>query len=333
VILVVSHAADEHAVGVLGALERLGHPVVLMDTAAFPTRCSVTQRFEDGSAEWDLTVAGRTIDLGACGAGWWRRPQPFSLDPSLSPHLAEFTYAECYEAVAGLWAALDLVWVNPPSQDEAAHHKPYQLSVAGKVGLRTPRTVITNDPDVARRFVAANGPGNTVYKTFLASEQHWRETRILQPGELPLLEQVRLAPVIFQRYVPATADVRVTVVGDRMFPVAVTTPPGGYGVDYRIDMDAACFRPTTLSAGVEKRLRALMSALGLVYGAIDLRRTPSGEDVFLEVNPAGEWRFVEDRTGLPITEAVAQLLADLDRGREDASHDRGSTRRRRSGVP
>jgi glutathione synthase/RimK-type ligase-like ATP-grasp enzyme len=330
VILVVSHAADDHAVAVLGALERLGHPAVLLDTASFPVRSSLTQRFEDGVARWDLTTAGRSIDLGTCGAGWWRRPQPFVLDASLAPQVAEFTYAECYEAVAGLWAALDLAWVNPPPEDESAHHKPYQLAVAGRVGLRTPRTVITNDPEVARRFVAENGPGNTVYKTFLASQQHWRETRIVQPDELAVLERVRLAPVIFQRRVPATADIRVTVVGDRMFPVAVTTPPGGYSVDYRVDMDAACFRPTTLSPEVEHGLRALMRVLGLVYGAIDLRRTPSGEDVFLEVNPAGEWRFVEDRTGLPITEAVAELLARLDRGREDAPHDRGSTSRRRS---
>jgi hypothetical protein len=31
------------------------------------------------------------------------------------------------------------------------------------------------------------------------------------------------------------------------------------------------------------------------------------------VNPAGQWLFAEDRTGLPITEAVADLLTTLDR--------------------
>jgi glutathione synthase/RimK-type ligase-like ATP-grasp enzyme len=112
--------------------------------------------------------------------------------------------------------------------------------------------------------------------------------------------------------VAADADVRVTVVGDRLFPTAIRATPGGYDVDYRMDLAGATFTPTDLPQETERRLRALMARLGLVYGAIDLRRTPDG-DVFLEVNPAGEWRFIEERTGQPITDAMADLLTSLDR--------------------
>jgi glutathione synthase/RimK-type ligase-like ATP-grasp enzyme len=77
-------------------------------------------------------------------------------------------------------------------------------------------------------------------------------------------------------------------------------------------MENAKFEPTTLPVETEKRIFALMKRLGLVYGAIDLRRTPEGRHVFLEVNPAGEWRFVEERTGQPITKALAKLLIELD---------------------
>lgn len=80
-----------------------------------------------------------------------------------------------------------------------------------------------------------------------------------------------------------------------------------------MDLDGARFQPTTLPASTQKGIRAVMKRLGLVYGAIDLRRTPDHQDVFLEINPAGEWRFVEDRTGQPITEAMAELLVELDR--------------------
>ena len=54
-----------------------------------------------------------------------------------------------------------------------------------------------------------------------------------------------------------------------------------------------------------------MAAFGLVYGAIDMRLTAEGEYVFLEVNPAGQWLFIEERTGQPITAAVADCLAAL----------------------
>jgi glutathione synthase/RimK-type ligase-like ATP-grasp enzyme len=52
-----------------------------------------------------------------------------------------------------------------------------------------------------------------------------------------------------------------------------------------------------------------MKHLGLVYGAIDLRRTPEGEYVFLEVNTAGEFLFIEERTGQQISKALAEWLA------------------------
>jgi hypothetical protein len=313
VILVISHAADDHAVGVLAALHRGGHPAVLVDTARFPTEFSVAQHYENGGNSLALTVDGRTFELTECGAAWWRRPQPFVMHPGLDPKTVSFAYSECHEAIAGLWAALEARWVNPPDRDELAHHKPFQLAEAIKVDLRIPRTLITNDPSAARCFIDALGPDRTVYKTFLATEACWRETRVLRQEELVLLDHVRLAPVIFQEFVGGATNVRVTVVGEQVFATAIAAEPTGYGIDYRMDMDRARWEPTTLSDSTSAKLRALMQHLGLVYGAIDLLRTADGEDVFLEVNPAGEWRFVEERTGQPITAAVADLLAALDR--------------------
>lgn len=314
-IIVVSHPDDDHATGVLAALATRRHPVALVDTGLFPARSRLTQRFGDGPPRFELVLEDVALDLAPARVGWWRRPRPFTLHDGIAPDVAAFTYTECHEAIAGLWAALDLTWVNPPALDEVAHHKPYQLAIATEVGLPIPRTVITNDPDEAAAFSAANGPGRTIYKTFLATEEHWRETRLLRDDELALLDRVRLAPVIFQEFVPAVADIRVTVLGDRLFATAVTTAPGSYAYDYRMDLGGATFSPTELAPEMEAKLLALMRRLGIVYGAIDLRRTPDDGDVFLEVNPAGEWRFIEDRTGQPITEAMADLLIALDKER------------------
>ena len=75
-------------------------------------------------------------------------------------------------------------------------------------------------------------------------------------------------------------------------------------------------------AVVEERLRALQRRLGLVYGAIDMRRTAEGEHVFLEVNPAGQWLFVEERCGLPISQSVAGFLARAADAARPARHGR-----------
>lgn len=310
-IVVVSYAEDDHAARVLAALGERQHPAVLLDTGKYPSSTTLSHRFgsDDGVR---LSIDGVDVSLDDARVGWWRRPRPFALHEGIDPDVASFAYSECHEAVTGLWACLQLAWVNPPDRDEVAHHKPFQLHVAREVGLTVPRTLITNDPVAAAEFYEQNRPGRTIFKTFLATEEHWRETRILQADEVPLLDAVRYAPVIFQEFVPAVADIRATVLGDTVIAAAVTPAPQGYAYDYRMDLDGAQFEPTTLDSQTQKRVLALMRRLGIVYGAVDLRRTPEGDEVFLEVNPAGEWLFVEDRTGQPITEAMVDLLVGMD---------------------
>jgi glutathione synthase/RimK-type ligase-like ATP-grasp enzyme len=311
-ILILSHPADEHAMRVLEVLRREHHAAVLLDTAAYPVNMLLSERICVKGIKHNCRVDGELVDLDSCHSGWWRRPQPFTLHEGIDQNVAGFAYTECYEATAGLWAALDLNWMNQPELDEVAHHKPYQLKVATDIGLKIPTTLITNDPRAAREFAEECGAGRTIYKTFLATEQHWRETRILREEELDLLDQVQLAPVIFQELVPAQGDIRATVVGDEILAAEITQDPGAYSVDYRLDMPAARFTPTKLPDDISKKLRLLMRRLGLVYGAIDLRHTHDDDYVFLEVNPAGEWLFVEDRTHQPITDAVAHQLMKMD---------------------
>ena len=204
--------------------------------------------------------------------------------------------------------------MNDPTRDEVAGHKLYQLKVAGEVGLEIPRTHITNDPASARAFVAETGPDETVYKAFIAQPEAWRETRTLTDEEVAHLDDVALAPVIFQEYVPAEFDLRITVVGEEIFAVAIDASDTAYPTDYRMHLGEARVEVHDLPAEVRERLRAFMDRLGLVYGAIDMRRTPDGRYVFLEVNPSGLWLFTEEPTGLPITEAVVEWFLAHDEG-------------------
>lgn len=318
-IVVASHDDDDHAAAVLEHLHRSGAPVTMVDTGAFPQHSRLTQHFSGGTRRTVLASAGAVFDLDATRVVWWRRPRPYGLDPQLEPGMVPFALSEAHEAMSGMWHSLDATWVNPPDLDEVAHHKPYQLAVAGDLGLPVPETLITNDPAQACAFVERWGPAQTVYKTFLASESHWRETRVLREEEVDLLDHVALAPVIFQQRVQAVADLRVTVIGEDLFATEITKSPGGYDLDYRVDLGRARFRPTALPPSVEDGLRRLLARLGLVYGAIDLLKAADGAYVFLEVNPAGEWRFVEERTGQPMTAAMAALLTRL---HQEGSHDR-----------
>lgn len=309
-IIALSHPGDDHANAVGRMLGEAGVPVRLVDLSELPARASIALEMTNGSA---VRAAYRTevetIDLGAATAFWWRRPQWPDLTAMHDPDHHAFAMNEWNEALHGLWEVVGGRWMNPPATDLAASRKARQLQVARRVGLRTPRTLMTSDPDRARDFVANEGAGRAIFKTFSCTQAVWRETRVVTEADLSVLDTVRNAPVIFQEFVPAGEDIRVTVVGDQIFAAEISTGETSYTADFRPVLGEARTAATELPTTVASGLRALMAELGLVYGAADFRRTPDGDHYFLEVNTAGEFLFVERLTGLPITRAVADWLA------------------------
>lgn len=326
-ILAISYPGEEHTDDVVGRLERRGLNVLRIDLADFPGRTglSCTWNSSEGTRAVISTPDG-TFDLQGVRAAWWRRVRHPSVDPAITdPNAAAFVLSETNEAVDGMLDSLDCAWMNPRAADNAAHHKPLQWTVARQVGLAVPDTLVTTDPDHARRFIHRSSGCQTVFKAFIAMADAWRETRLVEPSDLDHLESVRLAPVIFQDYVPGV-DLRVIHVGEKFYTAELDARSTSYPVDMRMVIGEANVRSVSLPESVEKRLLALQKRLGLVYGAIDMRRTETGEYVFLEVNPAGQWLFVESLTGLPISQAVANQLESMANGTNRSEHVTPSSR-------
>jgi glutathione synthase/RimK-type ligase-like ATP-grasp enzyme len=313
-IVIISSPDDVHAQAVIAELDRMGHAHRLLNLADFPTKLRLTARLDGKRSDFALTFAdGFHLPMEEVTGVWWRRPQAFGFPAELKdPAHRHFAQSEAVTAFQGMYQASEALWVNNVVRDAAAAHKPWQLKLAREVGLAIPETLITNDPEEARAFWALH-PGKVIYKPFLQTYHAWRETRLLKPGEVALAEAVQLTPVLFQRYVPAVCDLRVTAIGDRLFPAAARAEQ--YEVDIRFNVDAK-YQPHALPQEVEEKLLTLMGRLGLEYGAIDLRLTPQGEYVFLEVNPAGQFLYVERATAQPIAQALAEHLV---RGEATAS--------------
>lgn len=308
-ILIISTGEDDHAAAVVTCLAAMGRDAHLLDLSRFPIDYHVSIDYSR-DAPHARFVGPEEVPASECSVVWWRRPQPLRLHDDLATSTNRtFAHGECHEAIAGLWLLLPATWINHPTRDEEASHKALQIQVAREVGLAVPRTRITSDPAAAREFVREVGVSRTVYKAFTGTEHAWRETRILREEEVELLDDVRFAPVIFQEFVPAELDLRVTVMDRYVFASAVHTSADSYEADYRIDLNRARVEPCELPREVVRRIHALMDRLGLVYGAIDLRKTPQGDFVFLEINPSGQWLFMEERTGQQMTATFAKLLA------------------------
>jgi glutathione synthase/RimK-type ligase-like ATP-grasp enzyme len=313
-ILIISHDKDVHCLAVQEELKRAGYPFTVLDLSLFPKQTQLSMEY--GSHHYidsTLLLQDTQIRLNECGAVWWRRPQPFCLHDDIAGGAdRNFSLNECLCAINGLWLLSDAYWINHPVNDETASRKAYQLKVAAMCGLTIPETLITNNPQKAVEFINAHGEGNVIYKSFSATEQSWRETRLVKAGELEKIESVKYAPVIFQECIHADIDLRVTVIGSTIFPAAIHSKDTSYKYDFRMNYHECKIEKYPLPDELNKQLLRFMKEMGIVYGAIDLRLKPGGEFVFLEVNTAGQWLFMEQPTGMPITQNLTRVLIESD---------------------
>jgi glutathione synthase/RimK-type ligase-like ATP-grasp enzyme len=264
-----------------------------------------------------LAWEGRELDLSSVTAVWYRRPGK----PQASADLQDPTHREYSEWTSahfleGVWETLNCQWLPaPPATNRAAHNKVVQLAVAVRVGFAVPPTLITNEPSTFLAFYAACD-SNLVSKPLRDTapkrdgEPLTLFTRPVQRRDTHGYQGIRFAPEIFQQYVPKERELRVTVVGTRVLTAEIESQTSRVTRhDWRhYDDDSVVYRPHRLPDLVASRCLALIAELQLCFGAIDMILTPEGEYVFLEINPNGQWAWVEDSTGLPISDAIADLL-------------------------
>ncbi len=312
-ILIVSFPNNEHVDEVR---KHLTVDSIVVDTASFPVSLGLSAAMTRERERMALLLPdGREVCLCKVGAVWYRRISAYGFHPELShPTARLFAWSEANEALLGLWHSLDCFWMNAPSADEVSQRKIRQLQIARRLGLSIPDTLVTNRPDAARAFVETHGVGRVVRKAFRNIAQAPRETHRLRTEDVRLLDSVRYAPVIFQRFVPAALDLRITVVENDIFAAAVISDPT-YAADYRPGLATAKVTRYELPPYVSEKLLELMKFFNLKFGAIDMRVTPDGDHVFLEVNPAGEYLFISRRTEQPIAAAIAAALQRHDGAR------------------
>mgnify|MGYP001597946335 CR=1 FL=1 len=318
-VVLVTHSEDNVVVELVArALRERGVEPFRFDTDRFPReiRLNVSQG-PRGDGRFVLEDRGASIDLAGVDAVWYRRMSTPALpdtDPEFRPHCEK----ESKTLLLGVFAAMHRArWVDPIARVHLAHHKVLQMEVARRLGLETPDTLISNDADEVRRFFDRHR-GEVVTKMLHSfavtgsGEEQVVFTTPLAEADLAGLENLRHCPMVFQEKVAKDVEFRVTAVGDRLFPASIDSQSSPLGKDdWRRDGVglAGKFRQDVLPADVEARLLELMRTFGLVYGAIDVIRTPEGRHVFLEINSAGEWGWIDLEVGFPVAAELAGVLS------------------------
>jgi len=322
-ILIVTNSEDATASLVTDELIRRGVEFFRVDTDRFPSDYAATASFGSGrkpTMETVLCTTGQRAILGDVRSVWYRRP----VRPIVSPEIQEeavagFASDETYEFLRGLWLSCDSYWLSHPEAIRIAERKVVQLNIASRLGFEIPQTVVTNDPDkvIELRRMCHNGiVVKPLYIGFVDDRQKPLSiyTNRLADEDYDQIETVRLAPSIYQEAIDKIADLRVTVVGKRVFSARIDGADGnGETPDWRcLDLKELTHSVYELPADLERACLELVSSLKLEFGAIDFAIDRNGQHIFLEVNANGQWGWIEKLTGLPITTAIADLLISND---------------------
>lgn len=253
---------------------------------------------------------------------WNRRPgKPFDdILPSArpSPATQNFVNDQWLSWLEALQLIPNVTWINQPQANDAMENKARQLFMASKVGFQIPETVITNDPKEAWQLAKKHGNrlvAKALYSPLIEepNEDYFVFTNEITTADLTPEEEIKISPSIFQQCLNPKIDYRVTVVGETVFPVRVECQNQECShIDWRVEKSDLRFIACNLPSEVEELCRRYVKANGLVFGAMDLVEY-NGRFFFLEINPNGEWGWLQKPNNIPIAEALCDLMTFYDR--------------------
>lgn len=305
-VLILTCEEDVTADMVVVHLNATGVPVVRLDPADLTESVALSGEYVHGSFRGHLSSGGRLVSIGGLRSVWVRRPGTAATRAAVpSGWLTE----ESAQALYGMLRSSGARWMNHPDAALRARHKPWQLRLAQHCGLPVPATLITTFPQAAREF-SERYPDLVVKPVSGAHPQD-------PPRAVPTsrvapdtdFSAVAFGPTLLQRRVAKRADIRLTVVGERMLAARKTTAEDDE-VDVRFASPDSPWRPTDVPPRVADGVRAYMRDAGLAYGAFDFAEDADGTWWFLECNQSGQFGFVEVETGQPIARSIAEWLAE-----------------------
>jgi hypothetical protein len=316
-VLIITRSDDNASIRMVqDAVTERGGQTFRLDSDRFPDQVRLATRFGGGVEHGVVETPAGRVDLSEVTSVWYRR---FFAGGALPKELGDTRTACVQESrrhLFGFIAGLPCFHLDPIESVRRTDHKELQIRRAVALGLDVPRTLFANHPDEVRAFFH-ECDGHVIHKM-----QHsfaiYREgvenvvfTNDMAAEDLEDLSGLMYSPMTFQEKVDKQLELRVTVVGEQVFAAAIDSQAHEHtAVDWRRDGIGLIndWQPYDLPDDVEAKLLALVSELGLNYAASDFVLTPDGRHVFLEVNAVGEFFWLQRSPGLPIVEAIADVL-------------------------
>lgn len=245
---------------------------------------------------------------------WFRRVTLPVLDLKISKTEYSYYYSELESFLSNLWIMIDAgKWLSIPDAVYKAENKLFQLQVAKHLGFNIPKTLVSyNYTEIISFFEDCKE--NIIIKPLNYGRIEESQdkcghifTNKVTKENLGLLRESAPLPSIYQENIVKKIEIRVTVVDTKVFAAYVDSQSQlNTSIDWR--REKLNFKPFELPKDIIEKCVSLVRKLNLNFGAIDLIQKPNGEFVFLEINPNGQWVWIETDTGLKISDAIIDFF-------------------------
>lgn len=319
-VLIVTFSHDNESIPlVIKAIETMGKKAFRFDTDRFPTEVKVDLYSGDKQAGI-ITDGEQQLELTEVSSVWYRRMRHGQkLPDSMDSQFREASLKECRLSIRGMIVSLPGFHLDPITNVDRTNHKQLQLQVARQLGLLIPGTLTSNNPEAVKQFAQefkATGIVTKMLSQFAIYDENKQEmvvfTSPVTDEDLDNLEGLQFCPMTFQENIPKALELRITIVGKQIFTAAINSQQlEGATYDWRKEGRALHqqWQSYDLPQIIEKQLFELMKYFGLNYGAIDMIVTPDQRYIFLEINPVGEFFWLElYPPHFPISQAIAEIL-------------------------
>ena len=305
-VLIVSFRDDVHALLVQEELEsRFDVSCYIFEFDALPTVGGLSWSLEGRFNSCTRVRGGELLDLNSVGVVWWRRfsRDRFQANENLSKVGADLVSRDSMAAMEGVFLEeIRGTFVSAPGATRVAENKLVQLRAAQKVGFLLPRTIVSQDPGVIRNFhreLTGGGIMKTLRGTLLSPLLVVGVTEDILAADAEL----SMSPAIFQERISGSRHIRANCFGNEVHAVAIESEDLDSRVDLRVPM-----APVTLPDEINDKLRALLQLLDLKMGIFDLKINSEGEYVWLEVNPQGQFVFLQPIANINLVTPFARFL-------------------------
>jgi MvdD family ATP-grasp ribosomal peptide maturase len=317
-VLIITHSNDNESISrVMQAVKSHDGKAFRFNTDRFPTEATLDIYYHKGRERLILVDENEQLDISSVTSVWYRRLAIGAKIPTtMDVQLRQASIKESRATIQGMIASIKGFHLDLLENIRKAENKQLQLQVARELGIDTPRTLTTNNPQTVREFMQECTQVVTkMLSAFAVYDEQGQEkvvfTNTVTPEDLKDLNGLRYCPMTFQEKVPKALELRAIIVGKEIFTAAVDSQALELARDDWRKKGIALLKdwqPHQLPKDIEDKLLRLMAYFKLNYGAIDIILTPDGHHVFLEVNPVGEFFWLEKYSGLPISDAIAKML-------------------------